>query len=477
MLVPSRELLVQNHEKLKHLANDINIGIISASAGRKDLAINQDVIIATVGSVVRNPGALGRLDLIICDECHLINNKQIGQYRQLIEECQRYNPALRIIGMTGTPFRGNGVWLTAGDKRLFTDIAARVSMRELLDQGFLSPLELAETQTHIDASDVRLQNGDYVISELAKRIDQDELTQSIARQIVKIGSNRKKWLVYCVTVQHATHMADELNSLGIKTAVISAKTPKVDRNQVIYQFKTGRIRCICNVAVLTTGFDVPELDLIALVRNTQSPVLYTQIAGRGMRRAEGKTDCLWLDFTDTTAKLGPVDQISGKGEPKKQDNPEAPHKICPDCGTNCAATALECENPECGYKFPVPKPKINETLSKANIISKMELKTYHINRVTYLYHKNKSPDNPPTLKVSYWTPLRLICSEWVCLEHSGYARAKAEKWWDKRFNHSVPLPTPKTIKRALDLTEFLIQPKQIIVKEGGKWSKLMICIF
>lgn len=480
MLVPSKELLLQNYQKLEPLMFDMYIGIVSASAGRKDAAFDKDVVIATVGSVAKNPGMLGRLDIIIIDESHLVNRKNNGQYRQLIADCQRYNPALRVIGLTATPFRGDGVWLTEGKERLFTDIATRVTMRELLDAGFLSPLVNAETGTHIDATGVKMNNGDFVIADLAKRIDQTELNQQIAGQIVDLGKDRKKWLVYCVTVEHAVHMKHELLKLGITVDVVCATTPTSERDRIIRDFKAGRLRCICNVAVLTTGFDVPELDLIALVRNTRSPVLLTQIAGRGMRIAADKQNCLWLDFTDTTAVMGPIDQIKGRPEPKPSNTAdgesEAPFKVCPECGTNCATAVLECK--QCGYAFPPPATNINGEVSSASVLTKVSFNTYNVARVTYSEHQNrKDASKPPTLKVSYWSGMKLICSEWICIEHSGFAKTKADRWWYERINTPVPLPRPMAVVDALAQTEWLRTPEKIVVREGDKWPELIRCIF
>lgn len=478
MLVPSKELAQQNFAKIAPFTKELYIGIVSASLGRKDTAFDKDVILATIGSVAKNPGALGRLDLILIDECHLVNRKETGQYRKLIADCQRYNAALRVVGWTGTPFRGDGVWLTEGVERLFTDIATRVTLRELLDDNYLAPLTGAETGIHIDASNVRMNGGDFVISELSKALDQDDLNERIARQIVELGNDRKKWLVYCVTVEHATHMAAHIEALGISVAVVSAKTPAAERDAILRDIKSGRLRCICNVAVLTTGVDIPDLDLIALVRNTRSPVLYTQIAGRGMRTSEGKTDCLWLDFTDTTMVMGPVDQIKGRSEPMPITNGgSAPFKICPECGAECPTALAQCR---CGFDFPPPAPKINDYISAADPLSKVGFHTYHVSRVTYSEHASrKNPNNPPTLKVAYWSGMKVVAYEWICLEHDGYSGRKAERWWLERIKEGQALfnQAPNRINEALALTDRLKAPVQIVVREGGKWPELIRCIF
>jgi len=481
MLVPTKELAVQNLEKIAPLARDIYIGVISASLGRKDTAFDKDVIIATVGSVAKNPGALGRIDLILIDECHLVNRKDTGQYRELINACTRYNPQLRVIGWTGTPFRGDGVWLTEGDERLFTDIATRVTIRELLDHepNYASPLVTASTGIEITGDDVKMNGGDFVISDLAKKIDKAELTEKVAKQIVELGADRKKWLVFCVTVEHAEHMAEELRSHGLKIAVVSAKTPSAERDRALRDLKAGRIRGICNVACMTTGVDIPDLDLIALVRNTRSPVLYIQIAGRGFRIHATKSDCLWLDFTDTSIVMGPVDLVKGRSAPKVINRGEgkalSPFKVCPECGTSVGTATLLCK---CGFEFPPPEPAINETVSAANILSKTGFNNYPVASVTYSYHKNrKKPDSPPTLKVSYWSGMKIICTEFVCIEHEGYARAKSTRWWGERINSPLELPYPLTVEEALSQTQWLKSPESIVIREGGEWPELIRCVF
>jgi DNA repair protein RadD len=429
------------------------------------------VVVATVGSVARNPGNLGRLDLIMIDECHLVSRKESGQYRKLIADCQRFNPALRVIGWTGTPYRGNGIWLTSGEERLFTDIAARVGMSELLADGYLSPLVPVKTDTQVDAEGIRTANGDYVVSALAERLDQDELTKKIASEMVRAGVDRQRWLAFCVTIKHAEHMCDELKSLGIAAALVTGETPKAEREKSIRLFRSGHYRCLVNVAVLTTGFDVPEVDLIALVRNTQSPVLYTQIAGRGMRIAEGKTECLWLDFTDTTERLGPVDQLKGRNEVAKKDKVAAPFKICDNCGTENPAGVAVCK--DCGFEFPAPEIKIRAESNGADIISvnNFGYQTYVVNKVAY--RKQISKAGVPMLRVDYLSGMRSRVTEYVCLEHDGYARAKAERWWESRWHNRVKLPTPNTVDQALAMTNFLREPAEVVAKKSGNYNALV----
>lgn len=448
MITPSKELCEQNMHKLQHLAKDIRFGVISASLGRKDAIHDKDVVIGTIGSLHKRGEKLGYFDLVLIDECHLVNRAETGMYRQLIKSLQAHNSNVRVVGWTGTPFRGNGIWLTEGKDRLFTDVAVHIGMTKLLQEGFLAPLVLAEPTTQISAETIKTSAGDYVIADLAALLDKEDLTAKIADEIIVHGANRNKWLVYCVTVDHATHMAEALKKRGVICALISAKTPKAEREQVVARFKAGLIKCIVNVAVLTTGFDVPELDMIALVRNTKSKVLYVQIAGRGMRTAPGKQDCLWLDFTDTTARLGAVNQVQGRSEPRtKREVMEAVQKTCPECGSASAPGKASCDM--CGFVFPVPVPSFNSNVSDANILlmGKIVLPVDELYCASAISKKS----GKPYLSVRVRSGLQTYTKN-LMLGHEGYAGKSAYKEFDSliHFDYATnPKGTPKDIESAM----------------------------
>jgi DNA repair protein RadD len=256
---------------------------------------------------------------------------------------------------------------------------------------------------------------------------------------------------------------------------------------------------LVNVAVLTTGFDAPEVDFIALLRATKSPVLYVQIMGRGMRLSDGKSNCLVADFTGTVDTLGPVDTIKGK-LPKPKGNQEAPYKLCPDCGSRNATAALVCV--DCGHAFPEPE-RINHgaRASLAAILSSQLPKeeTYSVSNVTYRLHQKEG--KPNSLRVDYWSGIRMVASEWVCFEHEGFAGAKAQSWWKQRFPYYLWSESkqrgwwdepdnadgfwvryPKTTQEALasmPTDKALIedptvkQPSAITVRKSGQFSEIV----
>lgn len=468
--VPSKELAEQNYAKLEALGTGLRIGVLSASLGRKDYVHDKDVILGTVGTLVKAAERLGLIDLILVDECHLANRADTGMYRHLVKGCQRNNAAVRVVGWTGTPFRGNGVWLTEGEDRLFTDIAARIAMRDLLKQGFLAPLVVAKPKTQVSGEGLKTQNGDYIVSALAQRLDQSELTEKIADEIVEHGRDRRRWLVFGVTVEHATHLAAALVERGISCAVVSANTPKPLRETYIAAFRSGKLRALVNVAVLTTGFDVPEVDLIALVRNTKSPVLYTQIGGRGMRTVPGKTDCLWLDFTDTTALLGPLDEIKGRCETKKKPDDErtVPTKICEECGAQNLAGASVCKS--CGEAFPAPTPSINTVASQAAILSGVpRLETIPVEEISYQSHLSHKT-NIPYLQILFKSDLSYYRLN-LMIQHDGYARKKAiEKWCEITTPATNPANVIEAIQSLLHGRVKFKEIESITVDFNSKWK-------
>lgn len=447
MCVASRELCRQNAERLISLWPEAPVGIYSA--GLKSKVLDARIIYATIGSIYKRWSQLGDVSLLMIDECHNVSAKDQGMYRDLIRNLLTICPNMRVIGWTGTAFSGNGVWLHDAETPLFTDIAARVTMRELLDQGYLAPLVTPKTETRLSAEGVKIQGGDFVVSQLAKAIDKTDLVDACADELVRIGADRKRWFCYGATVEHCHHIRDALRARGITAEVISANTPHLERDRSLAMLKAGHLRAIVNVATMTTGVDVPELDLIALMRNTRSPVLAIQISGRGMRTSPGKADCLFVDFTDTLQALGPIDLIKGRAR-QTTGGGEAPFKICDECGTRNTASARVCV--ECGAEFQIEeKPKHNDHPSNAPALSTdfaPRLERHEVARVEYDYWPGRD-GKTPTLKVTYYGPFMRIASEWVCFEHVGYARNKAVGWWAIRTPHAAPGATiPSTIDEA-----------------------------
>lgn len=482
VLVHQKELLEQNLDKLVRIWPDVDVGVYSAALNRKSLY--RQVTYATIGSVWKIAHQMGRIDLLLADECHLINPKEIGTWRTFISELRKYCPRMRVVGFTGTPFRGNGVWLTADKDALFSAVATRVTMTELLELGFLAPLKSVATETRIETADVKVRGDDYVVADLAKAADKTELVEQTCDEIVRLAASRRRWLVFAVTVEHAEHVRDALRRRGVMAAMVHGGTPKAEREELIADYRKGVIRCLVNVAVLTMGFDAPEVDFIALLRATKSPVLYVQIAGRGMRCVganieesirNGKADCLWADFTSTTEEMGPVDLVKGR-MPAPKGKGEAPFRVCDNCGNRNHASALVCR--ECGFEFPEPERiKHAANASGAPVMGGEVDKlrpTYEVTEMRFAVHDKGDGSSTRSLRVEYYCGFHMVAREWVLLEHAGYARHKAEAWWDRmKIDDTVPIPANAT--QAVEWAEAgaLRKPYKIQVSLEGKYPEII----
>ena len=473
VLVPSKELAEQNADKLMRiLPSHIRVGYYSASLGRKQP--DADVIVATIGSIAKSAHLLGNIRCVVIDEAHLVNPDGAGQYRQFLNDLARYC-VFRVVGFTATPFRGNGVWLTDGDEPLFTGIAHETPVSELLQAGYLSPLirPIDAIQSRIDTSGISTSNGDYNIGQLSDRVS--DYLPAAADEACTLAADRHKWIAFLPTVANAEAFAELLNQRGIPTLVVCGDTPKKEREQRIASFRRGEVRCLVTVLALATGFDVPDVDCIIWLRPTQSPVLYVQGAGRGLRIAEGKQNCLWIDFSDTTERLGPVDGIRGRKRGRKKLEAVAPFAVCGECGNQVRpASSLEC--PDCGAILREPEPEEARAASNAAIMAHQvqpKINTYPIDRVSYARHQK--PGSPESLRVEYWCGLRIVAREWVCLNHQGFARAKADRWWARRNPDSFNF-IPGSVDQAFEWLDDgfeLRKPESITINESGKYPEIV----
>lgn len=332
--VPSKELCEQNYEKVKAMIPGVRVGMYSSSVGIKQP--DSDIVIATIGSVKNYPPELGPRMFWINDECHLTKSDGTGIYWSFLRGMHRINTETKTLychaGMTATPFKGNGVWLTDGKMPLYHGISHNTPIGELLEKGFLSPLvnPQARVETRIDTSGIEKKGDDFDIPQLSERTK--EYLVSAAYETSIIASERKKWMAFLPDISSAEDFNLILNRMGITAAVVHGKTESKERERIIEAYKSGFIRCLITVVALTTGFDVPDIDCLIWLRSTHSYVLYMQGAGRGTRIAPGKKDCLWIDFTDTTERLGAIDQIKGRPAKKNIDRMNAPCIVCENCG-------------------------------------------------------------------------------------------------------------------------------------------------
>ncbi|MGL4404422.1 MAG: DEAD/DEAH box helicase family protein, partial [Notoacmeibacter sp.] len=349
MLTHVKELIEQNAEKMFQHWPNAPMGIYSASLRKKQLG--EPITFAGIQSIAKKSDQIGFIDLIIIDECHLVSHKDEGGYRTLIAELKAINPHLRVVGLTATPFRlGHG--LITDKPAIFDGLIEPVEIIGLIEAGYLAPLRSKITKTQLSSDGVRKRGGEFIESELQAAVNTDPLNAAIVQEVIELAGVRKAWLFFCAGVDHARNVATCLNELGISAACVTGDTPKKERERLLRDFKAGRLRALTNANVLTTGFDYPDIDLIALLRDTLSPGLYIQMGGRGLRLKSHTDHCLVLDFAGVVARHGPIVAVQ---PPKKGGSGEgqAPIKVCDHCHEINHAAAKNCTN--CGEPFPAPE--------------------------------------------------------------------------------------------------------------------------
>lgn len=346
MLTHSKELIEQNYEKLKQHWPNAPVGIYSASLKKKMLG--EPITFAGIQSIAKKAAQIGHIDLCIVDEAHAISHKDEGGYRTLFKDLLTINPNMRIIGLSATPYRLGHGYIT--DKpAIFDDLIEPVSIEELIALGYLSPLRSKITGTTYDLDGVKKRGGEYIESDLQKAVDVEAKNIAIVDEVIERADNRKAWLFFCTGVVHAQNVSDALNRRGIKSACITGTTPKAEREQILHDYKAGKYRALTNCDILTTGFDYPDIDLIAFMRPTMSAGLYVQMAGRGMRVKSHTDHCLVLDFAGVVSMHGPITRVQ---PPRKKGNKvgEMPMKICDHCYELVHISARFC--PACSAPFP-----------------------------------------------------------------------------------------------------------------------------
>lgn len=475
-----KELIEQNAEKIQILLPDIRVGI--NSAGLRRHSFDDDVICAGIQSVYQKAHEFGRRELIIVDEAHLLSERQDSMYGKFLNDIRVINPKARLVGLTATPFR-TGEGPMCGRDKLFQRIAYEAMTGDLIKEGFLCPVTNKAATAEIDTSGIKLRGHEFIAGEAERAFDTDDNVSAACAEIVAKCHDRHSVLCFASGVQHAEHVAESLRSItGETVGVVTGNTIPLERSAYLSQFRAGELRWLVNCDVLTTGFDAPCIDAIAVLRSTMSPGLFAQIVGRGLRKHESKSDCLVLDFGENIKRHGSLDDpeygraaINIRGTSASPADKNGRGKECPNCGLDVAVNSRECS--ECGFAFPVNHDKSAD--EESTLTGQAEPETWDVAHVSWQRHDKKSDyEAPPTLRVTYrcFPPgergdlaVELI-SEWVCMEHEGFAFRKAMEWWNLRSDDDFPEGVNEAVK-ALD-QGVARHPAKITTRKEGKWYRI-----
>ena len=315
---PSKEILEQNYKKL--LNYDIwDCSIYSASFGSKEVS---RITFATIGSVRTKPELFRHFKYVLIDECHLVNPKE-GMYKAFLSVLK-----CKVLGLTATPYRLSSnqemgsmlKFITRTRPSIFKEVIYQVQVSTLLDMGFLSKLTyypMNPVGWDTNSLQINTTGADYTDKSVVAYYEKIDfygfLVQMVKRLLnPKSGIQRKGILVFTRFLKEAENLTQSIPGC----VIVSGDTPTKERELILNRFKSGEIKVVANVGVLTTGFDYPELDTIVMARPTMSLALWYQIVGRAIRPHPSK-ECGWIvDLCGNIKRFGEVKDLT-LTEPKK----------------------------------------------------------------------------------------------------------------------------------------------------------------
>ncbi len=441
-----KELVEQNHKK--YVGLNLVAGIFSAGLNRKD--ISEKVIFGSIQSIARAPDDFFQnFSILIIDECHRISVEGDTQYFQVISKLRENNPQICILGLTATPYRLGLGWiykynshrkiLRTNEERFFHKCIYELSLSYMIKNNFLTPpLKIDSPVACYDFSSLKLNGQKFLMSDVEGLLkDQKRITPVIIKNILDMSLDRHGVMIFTSSVNHAEEILRSLPPFV--SAMVVGDTETSDRDEIIEAFKNKKLRYLVNVSVLTTGFDAPHVDVIAILRPTESVSLYQQIIGRGLRLSPGKTDCLILDYTGQGHDIFSPEI----GEDKPNANSITVEIPCPACGLinqfwgkndefgnlvehygrKCHGAVENTETKElieCGYRFRFKRCDAcgEEQDIAARICSAckhllvdndtklkeaMSLKDAHVMRVEEMqFHRGADKKGNPRLEVKYY---------------------------------------------------------------------------
>lgn len=383
VLSHTQEILQQDYDALHNtlidwgVAQDYQIGLYSAGLNSRQV---EQITVGGIHSVFNKP-MFKHFDYYLIDECHTVNHKSKGMYRTLLDDTKA-----KIGGMSATVFRtGYGLIYKGAedededDTNLFNSLAYDNTRDEkftkLVRDGYLCELLTEGTELHLDTSNLKRTADDFNLKDMSDSFDVNAITAQAAEEIVAVGQTYNKWLVFAIDTAHANNIAVALTMAtdeDLEIAVLHSKMKKENgtRAGILHNFKYGSTRVLISVGMITTGFDASCVDMIAMLRPTESAVLHVQMLGRGIRPHKGKPYCLVMDFAGNIDRLGPINSVTLPYRPKKkkkkivEESENIGDKECPDCGALCSFMTKVCNHripdhntPEdewelCEYRFP-----------------------------------------------------------------------------------------------------------------------------
>jgi DNA repair protein RadD len=303
VLQPSKEILEQNFAK--YVSYGYFATIYSASVGQKKIS---KVTFATIGSIIKKKHLFRNVKTILIDECHLVNPKG-GMYEEFINSYKD----VKVLGLTATPYRLHNnsygaqlKFITRTRPNIFKSVLYYVQNNVLFDAGYLSKLEYYSFNV-VNRKMIKTNSTgtDFDRASLKAYYRIINMPKIIVEYAIRLLKKRKNLLVFCAMTDEAREVVKYVQG----SVLLTSDTKKDERERILSQFKSGKIRCVVNVGVLTTGFDYPELECVLMARSTMSLALYYQIVGRAMRIAPSKKDAWIVDLGGNVNFFGKIETM------------------------------------------------------------------------------------------------------------------------------------------------------------------------
>jgi DNA repair protein RadD len=335
VLAHVKELVEQNHTKYE--SYDLKAGVYSAGLNKKDSS--EKVIFGSIQSVANAPDSFfDDFTLLVIDECHRVSLEPDSQYAKVITKLRAKNKALCILGLTATPYRLGVGWIynyshlgieRTLEPRFFKSCVFELPLEYMIKNKYLTPpVKVDIPVTSYDFSELTENGKMFSLTQIEEILkSQRRLTPLIVKNIIDITENynRQGVMIFSSTVKHAQEILESLPEGEAR--IVIGETEDSERDQILTDFKNKKFKYLVNVSVLTTGFDAPHVDVIAILRPTESISLYQQIIGRGLRLDESKKDCFVLDYTGMGHNIYSP-EISDK---KTTSDSVAVQVMCPKC--------------------------------------------------------------------------------------------------------------------------------------------------
>lgn len=476
VLTHSKELIQQDSEKIKILYPECQLGIYSEGLSLKQI---REVTVGSIQSLYKKAKLLGIINYLIVDEAHKINHVSHGMYRDIINDLTELNPELRVIGLTATPYR-TGHGLITDKPAIFDDLIEPTSIQELINLGWLAPLRNKFMDAQMDTKNIKTSKGDFVEKEMDATFNTKPINDQIVEEIEAKADLRLHWLIFCISIGHAEAIAKTFREKLYAAEAVHSKSP--DRDEIIERFKSGQTEILCNVDILSTGFDFPDIDLIAFLRPTMSPGLYMQQAGRGMRVKSHVKDCLIFDFAGNVTRHGPVTNPDVKLACKT--------KVCAHCKEivsmllqfcpNCNNDLREIDGLREIYKTGVAKKEVSEPILKAEECAPITAEeivdimtgTKSVPVRFWNWQEYISKSGKDMLKVVYFTTEGTV-SEYLCIYHDGYPGMKG-----RAILESIARQSGVKMDMNMEVSDFLDEltghpPQSIEYITEGKFHKIL----